>query len=901
MGSADGRGHCFVGRIDERAEVSARVSVAAGGRAQVVLVEGDAGYGKTDLVGQVVRESCEGFVVLRAEAEELAIDSSLYLLGQLGVSTADGPVAAAMGLVEILGDQQDRGPVALVVEDLHWADRASRDALLLAARRLREDRVLIMVTTRPDPVGNAGWERFVRDDERGCRVRPGPLSVDDVARLVDDLGVPLRRWCIERLHRHTAGHPLYLRTVLGELTPAQLAAPGDDLPTPSSLALTTVGKMADLSAEARALGSALAVLRQRAPLPMAAAVAGLSSSTAALEQLVASGFVTWSPGEAGTPVEFVHPLYSAAIYEDLSPSRRQQLHRAAASVLERGAALEHRFRATDTFDDGLAAELEAAAANLAGDGDLGTAATYLSWSSMLSARVGYRERRIQEAVSWLLSGAETARAASLRNRLEACADSTRRDQLLGALAWDEGNAVESEKWLKRAVADADPEVDRAALAAALALLGYLCVLHGRMAEGVALAGGAFDLGLADGRSAYRAWAALTLGQGALTGAAASVGLLASRLPERPEEVAVEDGDLLVLRGTLNFYAQHVEATIADLTAAIKALRYGRTASELARAHLKLGQMFFVSGDWDESLRHGGVALSLSSGEHQTWVGPQAHCLLNSVLASRGHGDAAAGHLAAARQGLEKADTLEAHLTTTMAEADMARARGDSERVVQLLLPFVGEGDGASLTMLSSLLWWVALVMAALDCGQVDLAARLTSQLESAGAMRGLDIRARLLGLQGRVASETGSVDDALALFSSSVESFTLDDPVIDQALIRQAYGRLLVAVGERRQATDQLRAAHQLLSACGAGPYLERLAADLDRCGVRADTRRSRERFALTDRERDVAVLVSRGLTNGEVAAELYVSKKAVEFHLGNIFAKLGLTSRRQLRGLQLA
>ena len=880
--------------------VSARVSVAAGGRAQVVLVEGDAGYGKTELVDRVVRESCEGFVVLRAEAEELAIDTSLYLLGQLGVSTTDGPVAAAMGLVEVLGDQQDRGPVALVVEDLHWADPVSRDALLLAARRLREDRVLIMVTTRPDPVGNAGWERFVRDDERGCRVRLGPLSVDDVARLVDELGIPLRRWCIERLHRHTAGHPLYLRTVLGELTPAQLAAPGDDLPTPSSLALTTVGRMADLSAEARALGSALAVLRQRAPLPMVAAVAGLSSSTGALGELVASGFVTWSPREAGTPVEFVHPLYSAAVYEDLSPARRQQLHRSAASVLERGGALEHRFRATDTFDDGLAAELEAAAASLAGDGDLGTAATYLSWSSMLSARVGDRERRLEEAVWWLLSGADTARAASLGNRLEACAESTRRDQLLGALAWDEGNAGESEKWLRRAVAHADPEVDGEALAAALALLGYLCVLHGRMAEGAVLAREAFDLGLADGRSEYRAWAALTLGQGALTGAAASVGLLASRLAERPEEVAVADADLLVLRGTLNFYAQHVEATIADLTAALKVLRYGRTASELARAHLKLGQMFFASGEWDESLRHGGVALSLSSGERQTWVGPQAHCLLNSVLASRGHSDAAAGHLAAARQGLEKADTLEAHLTTTMAEADTARARGDSERVVQLLLPFVGEGDGASLTMLSSLLWWVALVMAALDCGQVDLAARLTSQLERAGAMRGLDMQARLFGLQGRVASETGSVDAALALFSSSVESFTLDDPVIDQALIRQAYGRLLVAVGERRQATDQLRAAHQLLSACGARPYLERLAADLDRCGIRADTRHSRERFALTDRERDVAVLVSRGLTNGEVAAELYVSKKAVEFHLGNIFAKLGLTSRRQLRGLQL-
>jgi non-heme chloroperoxidase len=102
MGSADGRGHSFVGRTDERAVVSARVSVAAGGQAQVVLVEGEAGYGKTELVGRVMRESCEGFVVLRAEAEELAIDTPLYLLGQLGVSTTDGPVAAAMGLVEAL-------------------------------------------------------------------------------------------------------------------------------------------------------------------------------------------------------------------------------------------------------------------------------------------------------------------------------------------------------------------------------------------------------------------------------------------------------------------------------------------------------------------------------------------------------------------------------------------------------------------------------------------------------------------------------------------------------------------------------------------------------------------------------------------------------------------------------
>ncbi len=895
------RGRPLVGRSEELSELSSRASDARKGRAQVVLIEGDAGYGKTELVRHFLRQSCDGFVVIRAEAEELATDATLYLLGQLGVSTTDGPFAAGMELVGHLAEQQDLGPVALVIEDLHWADPASQDALLLAARRLREDRVLVIATTRPDAARNAAWERFALSDDRGSRIRLTPLSVDDVLQLADGLHIPLNRRGAERLHRHTAGHPLYLCTLLSELTPAQLAGRGDDLPAPTSLALTTVSRMAQLSADARALGSALAVLRQRTPLPTVAAVAALSEPSKALDELLASGFVTAAPGEPGTPVEYVHPLYSTAVYEDLSPTRRQELHRAAAAVVEQGAAMEHRFRAADTFDDDLAAQLDGAAAGKTADGELGTAATYMLWSASLSAKAAVRERRLQEAVSLVLQAGETERAEGLRAQLEACADSTFRDQLLGTLAWDEGDAVESEKWLTRAIDGADPEADRVPLAASLALKAYLCVTHGRMDEGLALARRAFDLGLPDRRSDYLGWAALTVGQGAFAGATKSVPLLADRLPSRPDDVAVEDCDLLVLRGLLNFYGQRAEATIADLRAAVKLLRHGPIASELARAHLHLGQMLFLVGDWDGAHRHGAVALSLSSDDRQTWVGPQAHCLLSSILASRGQMEDASAHLEAAREGFEKADSLEAYACMIITEADIAWARGDSERVVQLFLPFVGDGDARALTMMSALVWWTPLVLAALNCGQAELAATLISQFESAAEMRGLDVQARLAGLRGRAASEAGSVDEALGLFAESVESFTLDDPVLDQALIRQAYGRLLLAIGERRRATDQLRAAHQILSSCGATPFLDRLAADLDRCGVRADTRKSRERFSLTDRERDVAVLVARGLTNAEVAAELYVSKKAVEFHLGNIFGKLGITSRRQLRGLQLA
>jgi predicted ATPase len=156
-----------VGRSGELSALSSRASDARKGRAQVVLIEGDAGYGKTELVRHFLRQSCDDFVIIRAEAEELAADVTLYLLGQLGVPTSDGPFAAGMELVDRLAEQQDLGPVALVIEDLHWADPASQDALLLAARRLREDRVLVIATARPDAARSAAWERFMLSDERG--------------------------------------------------------------------------------------------------------------------------------------------------------------------------------------------------------------------------------------------------------------------------------------------------------------------------------------------------------------------------------------------------------------------------------------------------------------------------------------------------------------------------------------------------------------------------------------------------------------------------------------------------------------------------------------------------------------------------------------------------------------
>jgi DNA-binding CsgD family transcriptional regulator len=149
-----------------------------------------------------------------------------------------------------------------------------------------------------------------------------------------------------------------------------------------------------------------------------------------------------------------------------------------------------------------------------------------------------------------------------------------------------------------------------------------------------------------------------------------------------------------------------------------------------------------------------------------------------------------------------------------------------------------------------------------------------------------------LAAEGHLAEATTGLEDTVA-------SLTPDDPMLDRALLHHAFGRLLLAQGRRRKASSQFRAAHDLLARSGAEPFRLRVEADLEACGTRgrsSPSGRGRSALSLTDREHDVATLVASGRTNREVAAELYVSEKAVEYHLGNVFAKLGIRSRRQLR-----
>ena len=350
----------FVGRAAELAVVRAAIDDAAGQAAGVIWIEGEAGAGKSALVAKITAEQTAPGQVVRMAADEHTADRPCSCQ-QIGVDGANGPFSAGLDLLDRFGQREGPGAALVVVEDLQWADRGSRAALLTAAQRLDRDAVVMMVTSRLDAGRDDGWDRFIANSSRCRRLLLGGLELQDVVEMGRRAGLSMTARAATRLHAHTAGHPMYVHTLLRDVSPAQLLTVDGDLAVPRSLEATILARLAELPPDSRALAEALSVIGEPVPLSVAARVGGLSRPADALDGLLGTGWVTWRPGDPQAPVAFDHPLYRAALYADLSPTRRRSLHGAAAQVLDAGSGLAHRVAATDGVDDGLAAELADAA------------------------------------------------------------------------------------------------------------------------------------------------------------------------------------------------------------------------------------------------------------------------------------------------------------------------------------------------------------------------------------------------------------------------------------------------------------------------------------------------------------------------------------------------------------
>lgn len=881
-----------MGRDAELTTISQCVSAAAGGRAGVVWIEAEAGFGKTALVRRVVGTLPDDFVVISAGADDLAREQPFGVVAQLGATTSAGSFAAGLELLRLTGERRDRRPVLVVVEDMHWADVASREALVTMARRLDTECVALMLTSRPGGADTDGWSRVVNDEMRCRTIQLGAVSEQQVGEWAKRLGIALSAAQAARLHEHTGGHPLYVKTLLNELTPEQLTSTTHDLPAPRSLSSATIGALAELPGDANQLASALAVLGQRTPLAVVARVAAMTEPAVALEGLLATGFVQWLPGEPNTPIGFVHPLYRLAVYDDLSPTRRQALHRAAADNLGRVAGWPHRVAAADGVDDVLADELDAGATDEIQRGNAGLAARYLLWAAPLTSQRALADARLLRAARLLLADGQLDRLAEIVPTLQACDAGPLRDLVLGSYAYETGDAETAQRLLTAAAAH--DGADSGVRADAHVRLSSIYILQGEPRRQAQAAQAALSFDGASDEIARTAWGSLASAEFTLNGAPAGLAVLARRLPDHAGEVDGADAELLVVRGLLKLYAAETRAGVGDLRVAIQMSRDGMSHQHLPAAHVYLARGLFILGDWDEALVHARAARSIVDDPRHEWMRGRAEFVFGTIAASRGQwGEAQASLTEVERAAAGATDATWAEMLARILQSAICRARTDSAGVIEALRPLASD-TRIVVSQMAMMAWWPILVEGLIEAGETGDAAAELDRLARHADDTGMNISGQLAGLRARLAAATGNPDEAAHLFELAIDTIRPDDGVLDRGLLRHRYGRLLHARGNRREAVDHLRAAHEMFAGVGAEPYRQAVADDLAACGIRTATKQSP--LDLTEREQDVTALVRKGMTNKEIAAEMYVSEKAVEYHLRNVYGKLGISSRRELR-----
>jgi hypothetical protein len=299
----------FVGRAAELSRFTEVIARVAAGQPWLVAIEGEPGVGKTALARRGLNNA-KGVSprVLSARADEAEADLDFGLVDQLlraaGVSQqvipADGAVspvssfAVGVRLLEVVGGQLATGLVAIFIDDLQWADRKSMEALTFMLRRLSVDPVITVVTYRgPEGRLAEAAHRMATSVEHRLHLPLGGLALAEVAPLAAALGTgALADEAVQRLHRGTGGHPLYLRTLLSDGSGFDPLAP-DRGALPRSLAAAIGDQMRGLPSETRGLLEMLAVLNVRMPLAQLGQAAQAGSPSSAIEPAVASGLVRW--------------------------------------------------------------------------------------------------------------------------------------------------------------------------------------------------------------------------------------------------------------------------------------------------------------------------------------------------------------------------------------------------------------------------------------------------------------------------------------------------------------------------------------------------------------------------------------------------------------------------------
>jgi len=911
-------------REDALRAIERALAAARGGRGRLVLVEAPAGLGKTLLLDRAAVAAREaGLSPLAAAGGEAERDFpfgvTVALLGPaVAAAGADARAALLSGAAELAapivagrvpprpaaGEADtlfallhalhhltvhlaDRAPLALLVDDAHWADEPSLRHLLYLARRLDDLPIALVVALRPADAAGDGVLAQLRAEEADV-IRLAPLSEPAAATLARSVYPDADAAFCAACATATGGNPLLLRELLRTLRDEGAPPIADAVRDVAAhhVARSVLLRLSRLPEAASRLAVAVAVLGEHARLEEAAALAGLDLDAAAS----AAGLLQRADVlAAGGAPAFAHPILRAAVLDDLPEPERRRAHANAAAVLRATGASRDRVAAQLLRSSPVGApwavdELRAAAADAAARGAPATAERILRRAlEEPGAPAGVRlelGRCLTETAPYAAPG-ELDRAAA---ELASAGERAQARLLLGRALLNAGRHAEGVQALREALAVAtDEEMRRqigAALLTAATVVPELVPETGDL-RAVLVGGRDEPLGAERGllvmAAVQRVFALEPHGDAlALARRAWGDGRL---IADRGLDAIAFSGASAVLT-----WCDDLGAAIGVADAVIGAARRLGSLHAFASASYCRATPALWSGRVAEAIADAEAAVAGADAGAALWLVP-AGALLAWARLEAGDRDGGRAAVAAAERSL---DGLAPHFAAYLlhARGRLRAADGDHDGA---LADQLEAGRGLQTPNPAVLPWRSAAARAALHAGRPEQAAQLAAEeLELArrfGAPRAVGIAHATLGLV---------TQDAEAL-AAAVEVLERSPARLELARARLDLGRVLRRAGRRAEAREALRAALDAGEQAGATAIAADARDELRVAGGRPRRARLSGADALTPAERRDALLAADGLTNRAIAETLFVTRKTVDFHLRGVYRKLGVSDRRLL------
>jgi DNA-binding CsgD family transcriptional regulator len=896
----------LVGRDSEREAIERALESARSGMSATLAMVGEAGIGKTVLLDHAA-QCAAGMRVLRArgieseaqipfaallellrpalamldvipEPQAVALEGALAL--RRGPSQERFAVGAAT--LSLLAAYAEHAPVLVLVDDAHWLDGSSAQALLFAFRRLVADPIAVLIAVREgDP--------SLLDGADLPMLRLAGLSSGEAATLLRGL-TPV---AAERLHGATAGNPLALLELAADADDLALAPEGAPVLVSARISRAFLRRVGELDESARR-ALVLTATSESSDLPTLERAAGrLEINLAALGVAETAGLVTLTPGS----VEFRHPLARSAIYAAAPIEERRAAHRALAGALpdrDVDRRAWHLAAAAVGTDDAASAALEQAGVRSRDRSSYATAAGAFERAARLG---GNDERRAR----LLLDAAEAAWHAGLAERAGALLEDARAhtadpvtgvaiDHLSGHITVRRGPVMRGYEILTAAAARADPERAVAMLAEA----AVACFSAGKPANMLVAAERAHALLSADASVRSHFLAETAVGMACILGGDAAAGAEALH-----QSVALADGspelmDDLELLPWLTLGPIFLRKADVGRSALAQALETARERAALGGLPFVL---FLLARDQATSDRW-----AVAEATYEEAIGMARETNQRTDL---GFGLSGFAWLQA-RRGREKetralageAIQLTVDLGTRLYEVWAAAALGELELGLgdavraaehfedqRRLLRELGITD-------VDLAPAAELVDAYVRLGRMNDAQVVAAQFMTAAEAKGQPWSlARALRSAGLVAGDDNfseQFERALRLHAYTLDGF-------ETARTRLAYGQRLRRARGRVLAREQLRAAVEAFERLDARPWAEQARTELVATGETLRRRDPSTVEELTPQELQIALLLAGGKTTRETAATLFLSPKTIEYHLRHVYLKLDIHSRDEL------